>query len=152
MSDPREALVALIQDHILDEGANECSCEEWEHWEDPYPERIATYSGHVADAILAAGWTPPEERTLPSVEDMARALWELAEQEAEATGGALDLPWSALDSLTQGTYQADAEDLLALLPGRTQASRRELKGSEVRAAQFITDPDEIRAEVEADRG
>lgn len=74
----------------------------------------------VADEVMKRGGSATVI-SLPSVEDVARALWELDEQEAETTGGALGLPWSALDSLTQGTYRADAEDLLALLPGRAEA-------------------------------
>jgi hypothetical protein len=53
MTDIRERLVALIQDHILEEGANECYCGEWEHWDDSYPGRIDAHGRHVADAILA---------------------------------------------------------------------------------------------------
>ncbi len=116
MSDAREALRALILERFR---AAETYMD------------LPRQAGLLADAILAAGWTPPGERVKPSVEDVARALWELDEQEADATGGALDVPWSALDSLTQGLYRADAEDLLALLPGRTETEVRREAWDEV---------------------
>lgn len=82
---------------------------------------IVTAAAPIIAAALTRAHAESNERALPSVEDMARALWELSEQEADTTGGALDVPWSALDSLTQGIYRADAEDLLALIPSRAEA-------------------------------
>lgn len=79
MSDIRERLTEVIEDHILDEGANECSCEGWEHWEDSYPERIATYKRHVADVILSKFDVTPKftsESTLGQIADALRPMRE----------------------------------------------------------------------------
>lgn len=97
---------------------------------------IVTAAAPIIAADLTRAHAESNERALPSVEDVARALWELSEQEADTTGGAIDVPWSALDSLTQGLYRADAEDLLALIPVRAEA---EVKAEAMREAILTED-------------
>lgn len=112
MTDPREALVALLWEKFgagpngpLAAWLTEADC------------------ARFADAILAAGWTPPGERVKPSVEDVARALaarwWSAPPGETE--------PWESLTPEEQtavienNAFDQIAPAVLALLPGRTEA-------------------------------
>lgn len=56
LSDPEvlAGMAGVLAGHVLDEYANTCSCEKWEHFEDDYDERVATCTAHVATAL--ADW------------------------------------------------------------------------------------------------
>jgi hypothetical protein len=58
----RDDLAAIVDAHVIDArksspGRAYCSCEEWHGTRQEH-------RGHVADAILAAGWRPPKKGTV----------------------------------------------------------------------------------------
>lgn len=137
MADPREALVALLNspEHAPmsthDPRDGSCQSCPWPLHEMP-PEDIA-------DAILAAGWTPRGEHVKPSVEDVARALYR-----DDAAHERVADDWGDLSNETREWYRDQARAVLALFHGRTEA---EVKAEALRefAAEryeaYLTDPD-----------
>ena len=103
---PREALVALIEQN---------GCLPPSDAED------------IADAILAAGWTPPGERVKPSVEDVARAIL-MVTQAADVDP---DYAWNVQYPEVQDECLDQARAVLALLPGRTETEVRREAWDEV---------------------
>ena len=123
MSDPREALLALLRqaDHAPmsthDPRDGSCQSCPWPLHEMP-PEDIA-------DAILAAGWTPPTVK--PSVEDVARVLFDAEYHDIDATER--NIAWGIVNGTDyarkHGTaWHRQARAVLALLPGRSEAEAK----------------------------
>lgn len=117
MSDPREALLALLRqaDHAPmsthDPRDGSCQSCPWPLHEMP-PEDIA-------DAILAAGWTPPTVK--PSVEDVAAAIEAETASYDPVTSPERGEPESLLAADGSDMSLSAARAVLALLPGRTEA-------------------------------
>lgn len=108
----RAALEEAIGTHILDEGANECSCKGWEHFDDPYDERIATFSTHVTDALLELWPTPPQPAVAPGsvTATLLGGHFLLTEARRGIAGGTGYVAWCACGV----TFEQDAETLHAV--------------------------------------
>lgn len=139
MTDPREALVALLWEKF---GA-------WPNG--PLAAWLTKADcARFADAILTAGWAPPGERVKPSVEDVAAAIEAETASYDPVTSPERGEPESLLAADGSDMSLTAARAVLALPPGRTEAEV-EVEALREAASAAVTDGEGVPWDHDHDR-